>query len=120
MSRADSVAEELKAMLALISKDNNAVSVSVLLNGSTIGTSSLPTAQVTTLQDLYFSSTIASFNAGGTLQLVFSGNAGWDASFDTFGFQYDYTPPPPVTVPVPATLALFGIGATALYRRRRR
>ena len=35
-----------------------------------------------------------------------------------FGFQYQYTPPS-TSVPAPATLALFGLGALGLYRRRR-
>lgn len=104
--------------LALVSKDGNPLSAEMLLGGSSLGVYSLPSGQVTTLQDLYFSTSFSSINAGGALVLKLVGDPGWDANIDNFGFQYQYTPPS-TSVPAPATLALFGLGALGLYRRRR-
>lgn len=102
--------------LYVVGSDNNPIAVSLLMNSVALGSFSI--AGNTTNTDLLYSSAYTQINAGGTLQLVLNGDPGWDANFDSFGFQYQYTPPS-TSVPAPATLALFGLGALGLYRRRR-
>ncbi|HMX54229.1 MAG TPA: PEP-CTERM sorting domain-containing protein [Plasticicumulans sp.] len=100
--------------IAVLQSDGNDLSVEFLLNGTALGNFAVPGN--TFNQDLLFTASAAQINAGGTLEMIINGQAGWDADFDDIGFAYET----PTAAPEPVSLALFGAGLIGMRRLRRR
>lgn len=99
----------------VVFSDNVPVNISHSINGGAwvpLLNFSQAVPPAVTVFDALSAAEQAALNAGGTLALRFAGDAGWDLSIDSFGFD----------IPEPASLALAGlalIGAGVASRRRK-